>query len=739
MSVQSSDVPSPRSIVHSYGRSRSGRHSESFILQLEAEKELGMNIFVCGCATDIQKSAQRGTVSWNSRLLRYLVENDIRVINPRKTVAADIVVYHDATYAVSERHALLSATQTMLVLRSTDKAKLGAADLHALLEKLSERTQTFPIILGESEAVRAHFRSFGFEVNHANAFLVSSPEAPIEVRVPSYGADFVVGATYDMADATSVRKVRDLCQAWSADSRIVVSVQGNVARLIRRDRPDAGRLRGFPFVSGKLHEYLLSLHCLVITEEDTTRDGWDFVVAKALQLGIPTILPPSQEETYGSGCLYAAKSELHNLVRTLVQQDHLLREQRDASRTFAEEHASSRWRDLVGSTFPGSGTEPTCVNLDSPAQRSGSAPSQQVKPAGKIVFVTSNGAGMGHLTRLLAIARRLPGSVEATFISLSQAAPVVRQYGFDFEYIASKGDLACEPEDWNEYFERRFLDGLQRAAPAMVVFDGTWPYRGISKAMRTVPAKYVWVRRGMWRETTAPTSLLRNTDFDLVITPGESAADYDRGVTALTMDSTKVGPITVLDNSEILSREEARARLGLGNEDRVALITLGAGNINSIDNTAIEVVDSLRARHEEWTILSTSTLISHNDRGIEGVRSISVYPIAEYAMAFDFVVSATGYNSYHEWMNYSVPAIWVPNYSTITDDQVARARHAHDAGVGVAVLSSGDGPTMREAVDALCDDTTRRGMRDKLRSLREENGAQQAANLLIEALSRGKQ
>ena len=42
-----------------------------------------------------------------------------------------------------------------------------------------------------------------------------------------------------------------------------------------------------------------------------------------------------------------------------------------------------------------------------------------------VLLLSSNGAGMGHLTRLLAYARRMPADVHRHVVSLSQAVPVV--------------------------------------------------------------------------------------------------------------------------------------------------------------------------------------------------------------------------------------------------------------------------------------------------------------------------
>ena len=58
-------------------------------------------------------------------------------------------------------------------------------------------------------------------------------------------------------------------------------------------------------------------------------------------------------------------------------------------------------------------------------------------PTARVLFMTSNGTGLGHLTRSMAIARRLDAGIEPAFFTLSAAAPVVRGQGFRVEYMGS--------------------------------------------------------------------------------------------------------------------------------------------------------------------------------------------------------------------------------------------------------------------------------------------------------------
>jgi predicted glycosyltransferase len=46
----------------------------------------------------------------------------------------------------------------------------------------------------------------------------------------------------------------------------------------------------------------------------------------------------------------------------------------------------------------------------------------------RVMFVSSNGTGLGHLTRSMAIARRLDREIEPLFVTLSRAAPEAVSY-----------------------------------------------------------------------------------------------------------------------------------------------------------------------------------------------------------------------------------------------------------------------------------------------------------------------
>jgi UDP:flavonoid glycosyltransferase YjiC (YdhE family) len=359
------------------------------------------------------------------------------------------------------------------------------------------------------------------------------------------------------------------------------------------------------------------------------------------------------------------------------------------------------------------------------------------RPPVTVLFVSSNGTGMGHLARLTAMARRRSPAVRPQFLSMSRAVPVVAAEGFPWEYVPSRADLAIGPRRWNRQFERRMFRVLARDRPAAVVFDGTFPYDGLLSAVAKARAegietRAVWSRRGMWRPGGDRGQLARSGRFDLVIAPGELAADADAGATAGRTDAVDVGPITLLDVDELLPRDEAAKALGIDPDRPAALLTLGAGNVRDLRTDRGLFLDRLLAVPDLQIVLTHHLIADQVDEFGGRVYPTSVFPISRYLRAVDFAVAAAGYNSFHELVGFGIPTAFVPNPSMPLDDQPARAKWAAGAGAALC-LTDVTAETVDEAVTALADPSARAAFAARCREVARPNGAG-AAMAAIEAL-----
>jgi UDP:flavonoid glycosyltransferase YjiC (YdhE family) len=343
-----------------------------------------------------------------------------------------------------------------------------------------------------------------------------------------------------------------------------------------------------------------------------------------------------------------------------------------------------------------------------------------------VLYVSTNGAGLGHMTRLLALARRARAGVRPYFVSMSQAVPVVAAHGLDAEYIPSRSDLGIGTRRWNVLFRRRFLDLVNQERPVAVVFDGTYPYDGLVAGRSIMPdLRFVWSRRGMWRAGSGSRQLSRSRWFDLVIEPGDFAAEADRGLTAARTDALRVSPVTLLDHAELLGREEAAAMLGTDPTRPTALVTLGTTGVANLEAGLGRLADRL-SKIDDFQIVVTRSMIADDRSPIPAtIRRTSVYPISRALRAVDLAVAAAGYNSFHELLKFGVPSAFLPNGNAALDDQVARADWAQRAGVGLHIEAFDDRAIDRIATE-LGDPASRREFAVRCARLPQANGAGEA-------------
>ena len=101
-----------------------------------------------------------------------------------------------------------------------------------------------------------------------------------------------------------------------------------------------------------------------------------------------------------------------------------------------------------------------------------------------MLFLSPNGVGMGHVTRLLAIARHGPGAIRPIFLSMSQAVGVVERFGFMAEYFPYHAHTGETAEAWSQSLRARLNEAIAFYDARCVVFDGNVPYQGLTEARR---------------------------------------------------------------------------------------------------------------------------------------------------------------------------------------------------------------------------------------------------------------
>ncbi len=355
----------------------------------------------------------------------------------------------------------------------------------------------------------------------------------------------------------------------------------------------------------------------------------------------------------------------------------------------------------------------------------------------RVLFVTSNGAGMGHLTRCLAIAMKGKPRFQSAFLSLAKQSDVVKKAGFDVLTPMGKDELGVDWQEWHHYFSKIVDSALRHNSVDTVVFDGTWVYRGITQACRRHGVELIWLRRGLWKGGRDCSQLASPmSHVDKIIEPADVGHDIDNLGPMLNVYERNVpmmvSPITIGDSSVLASRNELLRELDLDPAFSYVLIQLGAGTINDIKDIRQRAIETVTGLGKQWrAVVAFSPLSSPSLQHPPGAVSIRVYPLARFLKVFEFGVFAAGYNSIHEALVHRLPCVLVPNYQTSTDDQVRRAQGMNQKGLG---LMAADVTELERAIHALSDLETRDLIKMRLSELKIGDGAAEAIDII--AMSR---
>lgn len=352
-----------------------------------------------------------------------------------------------------------------------------------------------------------------------------------------------------------------------------------------------------------------------------------------------------------------------------------------------------------------------------------------LRPELDVLFVTSNGAGLGHVSRLLTIAEHLPEGRRYELLTLSAAYRQVAAPGLTVHYFPSQDATGESSGSWNRMFAAHLRELITSRRPRVVVFDGTWVYSGLTEVCRAYAIPLVWVQRGLWKTEVDKSSRQRHAAksvADAVVIPGEYAGaevvDCGPGITP-----TFVGPIVRTARTDLLEREEACRALGLDPGTRHVLLNLGSGVLedgSSLRETAIRV---LGEQMPQAQIVQVVSPLATPPTAVGALRSVAAYPVMPYARAFDLVIAAAGYNAAQEAVSLQIPTVLVPNLGTRTDDQGRRARWLADQGL---VLSAEDPQQLERALRSLSEEQNLAALREALATVQEACGGAEAAEVI---------
>lgn len=361
--------------------------------------------------------------------------------------------------------------------------------------------------------------------------------------------------------------------------------------------------------------------------------------------------------------------------------------------------------------------------------------------APRILFYAVNGLGLGHVTRLLAIARALrrqDPAAEILFITSSEADGVIFREGFAAVKLPSKTireTCGLKRSTYLKMAQSVTWSTISSFDPDVLVVD-TYPSGSFEELIPVLRwrQKNIFVFREQRRDTFQSELLAATLPlYDLLIIPHDSVEQV--GELPEPHKARAVGPILIRERDELLDRTRARAALGLpaGLTDDQLLFygSFGGGGEPETARAFGLATRAVRSLGNAHLVMGAGPLLRALPEAPPGVTVLSGrYPMLDVLPAFDGAIAAAGYNTVHELMFAGVASTLIP-FGRILDDQERRARNLAAAGACLLCEPLTEAG-LTATVGRMADAETRRGISRRALNMVQHNGAGAAAKAILE-------
>ena len=482
------------------------------------------------------------------------------------------------------------------------------------------------------------------------------------------------------------------------------------------------------YSSNNVSSFLRSLDFYVYFHSKEWREAFGRTILEAIATGLVVILPPHFEELFLDSAIYCEVDDVPDRIKWFVENPEEYEKQSARARGYAQMVHSS---ELFAFRLTALGLKSAIGENDVAASAQGLV---SPLPVRNIIFVSSNGIGVGHLVQQMAIARRLPLNLRSTFATMCYSMKSVIDEGYLAHFLTYHRHIGADHADWNAVLSEEIFDLLAASRPSVICYDATSVFDGVADAMSKFPDMFkIWVRRAMWREIHRPL-LKMSKEFDAIIEPGELAFEFDKGPTASKRSNVYVvPPVLHLEPSDRLSPKLAREMLDLPDEATVIAVQLGAGTNFDMAPVRTAIIDALLT-HQGVVVLDICSPLASNIQGYwsdnPNYRNIHLSPMFRYSRGFDAAVCAAGYNTFHEQVLGAIPTLFVPNEADEMDSQLSRARWAQLNGCGLLLRRDYDFYHVAEYARQLLDKNERQRISQSCRNIEWENGARHIARFV---------
>jgi UDP-N-acetylglucosamine--N-acetylmuramyl-(pentapeptide) pyrophosphoryl-undecaprenol N-acetylglucosamine transferase len=356
----------------------------------------------------------------------------------------------------------------------------------------------------------------------------------------------------------------------------------------------------------------------------------------------------------------------------------------------------------------------------------------------RIVFYASNGFGLGHLMRTLAVARQVrkrAADAEIVFMTNSEASHLAWDEGFATIKLMSRFVPARgrpEHERMREVNRAIVAATLRSFDPDVIVVD-SYPrgaMRELTPMLRREKCRRVFIYREKNQEVRHNETLITVLDkyYDLMLVPHRQN-EFSMPIPA-RLPVVFTDAIMIRGRGEAMDRQQARARLGLPDDAFIVYVGFGGGG----DKQYRELRDWVlaeTARHPDWlfAVARPPLFKGPAPEGGSNLVEFAYFPLAECWPAFDAAISALGFNTTSELLHQGVPSLFI-ELAMPDDDQGGRAARIVAAGAGFAMRPH-ETAKLVSGLDALADPARRAAMSAAARKLVPVNGAAIAAEAIV--------
>lgn len=311
----------------------------------------------------------------------------------------------------------------------------------------------------------------------------------------------------------------------------------------------------------------------------------------------------------------------------------------------------------------------------------------------KVVNYAVNGAGVGHLTRLVAINRWLRRyaqflglNLEIYFLTSSEAEGLLLKEQFASFKMPSKTLVDRSGIDKLSYLalaKQWVWHSLGLLRPDLLVVD-TFPRGSFGELLSALDLarQRAFVYRPCKDEFAArPEFQSMLPLYDALLVP-ESSAQAQVRVPEVCQDRLHYfGPVVSRESWELLPREQARRQLGIADDHLALYVSAGGGG----DPDAERQLESwiAAARELPWLHLVVAAGPLYTGPPHHGPRLtwLQSWGTSVFLPAIDLALVAAGYNTCNELWQAGVPALYLPQ-EKVADEQHQRALRAVQCGAG---------------------------------------------------------